>query len=400
MRNPAIIYNCSYNGLSIIQELSSKGIPCIALDNVFSIGAFSRYAKFKRCPNPLSDEHGFIDLLYDLCAKQLHKPVLFPTNDEWALITAKHKKRLQEVSFPCVADYSVTHTILSKDLFYQIGQQKGYMTPLTWPTEEFLHNTDIAFPIAAKAKYKAIPTAPGSSYINKFLKKNRLILISDRKELDGFFKKNEKLLPHLVFQEYIYGMSDCMYTVGIYADCQHNIKALFTGRKVRGYPADIGDNILGESHRVPESIIENTLKIVNDFAYEGIAEFEYKKNNKTGEFRLIEINPRPWSWIGITPYCGVNIPFIAYQSILGEEVKPQRSNTGDGEVKYIKIYQDFINCMFRYRYNYKPWHMSFSKWRKSLSASKLIIAEKNKGDWPILFASIPYVLAKLIYKKI
>ena len=46
--------------------------------------------------------------------------------------------------------------------------------------------------------------------------------------------------------------------------------------------------------------------IVKDLNYSGIAEFEYKKDLSTGRYRLIEVNPRSWSWIGITPACGVS----------------------------------------------------------------------------------------------
>ncbi len=399
-KHPIIVYNCSYNGLSIIQELGSIGINCIALDKKYSVGAFSKYAKFKLCPDPIKQEKGFIEFLYKLCERLPLKPVLFPTNDEWALVTAKYKEYLSEVSFPCISNYETTSTILSKDLFYQTGKKRNYLTPITWTKDEVLLINNIDFPIVAKAKYKSLPYYYEGVNLDKYLKKNRLVVLHDKKQLNNYIIKNQEILPHVVFQEYVEGLSDSMFTVGIYADSNNEIKAVFTGRKVRGYPADIGDNILGESHKVPELLIENTVRIVNEMSFEGIAEFEYKKDEKTGDYSLIEINPRPWSWIGITPYCGVNIPYIAYKSLLGEEVSFQKSEMANGEVKYVKIYQDFLNCMFRYRYNHKPWNLSYSKWKKSLKASRLVVAENNKGDWPIWFASVPYLFGKLFTQKL
>ncbi len=400
MKNPVIVYNSSYNGLSIIQELGARGIPCIAMGYKYSVGAFSKYCKFKRCPNPLTNESEFVDFLYQYCASLPLKPVLFPTNDEWALVTAKHKTYLEEVAYPCVANFETTNTFLSKDLFYEIGQQRNYLTPSYWPAEEMKEVERSVYPIVAKAKYKSVPARIDAGSINNELRKNRLVVLNNKEELERYLYENKSLLPHLVFQEYVRGVSDNMYTVGVYCDRQSKIKALFTGRKVRGYPADIGDNILGESHAVPDYVIQNTKKIIKDFAYTGIAEFEYKKDTLTEEFKLIEINPRPWSWIGITPYCGANIPFVAYQSMLGINVEPQVSNTKAGEVKYVKVYQDFFNCLLRYRFNYKPWHMSYAKWRRSLKAKKLVVAENHKRDWPILFASVPFLLAELFTQKI
>jgi hypothetical protein len=189
-----------------------------------------------------------------------------------------------------------------------------------------------------------------------------------------------------------------MFTIGIFADKNHEVKALFTGRKVRGYPADIGDNILGESFVVPEYLIENTKRIVKDLSYEGIAEFEYKLNKNTGEYRLIEINPRAWSWIGITPYCDVNIPMIAYNSLLGSDVEFKKSSVLNGEVKYVKIFQDFFNCILRYRFNYKPWAMSIRKWNQSLKANKLVVAELHKRDYFIILYSVIYLFGKVFFQ--
>jgi D-aspartate ligase len=398
MNPKAIIFNTSYNGLSIIQELSLQGVKCIAMDCKLSVGRFTKYAQFKKCPNPIINETGFIDFLYDICQKEELKPILIPTNDEWALITAKYKNKLSEVSIPCVSSYETVSTLLEKDTFYKIGKEKGYMTPLTWDFED-LNNLDLNnFPIIAKPKYKTVPNENNLN-INKQLRAKRLVILESREELKKFVGDNQTLLPHLVFQEYIRGNSSTMFTVGIYANSNSEVKAVFTGRKVRGYPADIGDNILGEAHDVPANLISNMENIVKDFKYTGIAEFEYKLDEETNEYKLIEINPRAWSWIGITPYCGVNIPFIAYQSLIGNEEGVQFNKVSTGSVKYVKIYQDFVNCMIRYKFNYKPWHMSYRNWRKSLEADTLIKAETHRKDLLVSLFSLVYLFGKLIKQK-
>lgn len=394
-----IVYNCSYNGLSIIQELSAKGIECIALDSKYSVGVFSKYSKFKKCPNPIKYEKLFIKYLITLCKEQKEKPILFPTNDEWALITAKYIEEIKEVAIPCVASFDVVQNLLSKEKFYHIGNQKGYMTPKTWSFDEIHLISEKDFPVAVKPKYKTPPSENYKKIVIKLLKKNRLIVINNKIDLISFYDEYSQFLDHFIIQEYIKGNSGDMFTIGIFADSNSEVKALFTGRKVRGYPADIGDNILGESYVLPDHIIKNTKRIVKEMGYFGIAEFEYKKDKLTDEYFLIEINPRAWSWIGITPYCGVNIPYMAYLSLNGEKIEYTESNVKNGEIKYVKLFQDFINCLIRYRFNYHPWHCSYKKWKKSISSNKLIIAEYNKRDWGIIFASIPYLIGKMIFQK-
>jgi len=125
---------------------------------------------------------------------------------------------------------------------------------------------------------------------------------------------------------------------------------------------------------------------------------ESKKDEKTGGFYLIEINPRAGSWIGITPYCGVNIPVIAYQDMAGikQKKKPVQNNY---HFRYIKVLQDFTNCVFRYKKTYPDWSMSIIKWLKQNRSSKRMYAEFHKKDYLIPLVSLVYVIANILLRK-
>src|SRR6056297_4184200 len=67
----------------------------------------------------------------------------------------------------------------------------------------------------------------------------------------------------------------------------------------------------------------------------------FKRDADTGEFRLIEVNPRSWSWVGITAESGVSLPWLAYADLAPDEspgvVDPPRTQTvDDGAVTWIK----------------------------------------------------------------
>lgn len=381
MQNPAIIFNCHYNGLSIIQELGKNGIKCIAMDCVRSIGTYSKYASYQKCPDPLNNEDEFIHFLYNFCKNMGCKPVLFPTNDHWAVAISKNKKLISEVSFPVVADWDSVNVLINKDLFYEIGQKRNYLTPLSWNVEGTKNLKTVNYPIVAKPLFRRISSNENLKDITENMDRLRFNLIKNKEGLSRFIDAEHEFVEKLIFQEYVYGMSDSMYTVGIYANKYSEILGLFTGHKVRGYPADSGDCIIGEYIKVPEYVIENTKKIVKDLRYSGIAEFEYKKDAVTGEFKLIEVNPRSWSWIGITPACGVSLPLIAYNDLCGKKMKFTESNFNDGSVKYIKIIPDLLNCVFNYKRDYPQWNMSISKWIHNVKAEKIVFAEFNAGDW-------------------
>jgi D-aspartate ligase len=379
----ALVFNCQFNGLAIIQELGRHGVPVYALDHVRSIGTFSRYARYHRCPDPLVAEDEFINYLLEMGLDFKSKPVLFPTNDHWAMAISRHKKKLSEYYLPCVAEYDTIRLILEKQRFYDWALTRGYPVPHSWRSVDAAAIPEDAFPLAAKPEHRRIASNDAETGRRAHtLDKMRLTVLRTREELTDFAIQNDELLPHFLFQEYIEGLSDCMYTVGVYANSQHEVLGLFTGRKVRGFPPDVGDCIVGQIETVPTELKNLVKEICKEIKYQGIAEFEFKRNVVTGKFKLIEINPRSWSWVGITPSCGVNLPWMAYCDLTGLHPVPYtESNLLDGSVKWVKILSDMPNCLYsNRRIGYPEWHMTFQQWRHSLCADRLVVAEFAADD--------------------
>lgn len=385
----ALVFNCHYNGLSIIQELGRRGIRVLALDSVRSVGTYSRYAHFRQCPDPLVAEHEFVDFLLKLGPTFHDRPVLFPTNDHWAIAVARHKETLSRYYFPCVADYSVVELVTEKQRFYDWATAKGYPVPRSWRSFDLDSIPDNAFPLAAKPECRRTASNDGSfALLAPVFDRMRLTVLRNRDELRRFASQHSRLLHHFLFQEYIEGLSDCMYTVGVYANRSHEVLGLFSGRKVRGFPPDVGDCTVGQVEAVPGDVKNLVKDMCKEVRYHGIAEFEFKRS-PTGEFRLIEINPRSWSWVGITPACGVSLPWIAYCDANNRSVERSSENhLQDGSVKYVKVLADWRNCTWRNkRAGFPQWHLSQRDWRKSLRARTLVFAEFSRDDWmPGLFA--------------
>jgi len=395
MQNKAIILGTHYNGLSIIQELGSQKIPCVAADTWKSIGTFSRYAKYLKVPSPMTDERRFIDFLYDFCSQENLNPILFPTNDHWASALSKYKQKLQSVSIPVVAEWDAMDTLLKKRKFYELGKERSYLTPKNWTKEDIQLVDDSDFPIIAKPEYRRLPNSGIEE--KDILDSKRFTLIENKSQLDSFFNSNKSILDYFLFQEYIYGLSDQMYTVGIYADDNSDILGIFSGKKVRGYPASFGDWVVGENHQVPDSLIDLTYKITKDFKYKGIAEFEFKYDIKREVYRLIEINPRSWSWVGITGFIDVGFATLAYyDKSKGKKLHSNSLAIASGTVRYLKMFEDMDNCINKYKIDYKPWNYGFIKWFKKHRGKKTIYVEFTKFDLIIPFIAAYRKLREII----
>lgn len=402
----AIVFNCAYNGLSIIQELGRRGVEVHALDSFRNVGTTSRYATYHSCPNPTTDEKGFIEYLFDIAPEFDDKPVLIPTNDHWASAVANHRSRLSKHYRPCVAKGETVDLLLDKRAFGDWAEEQGYPVPRTWEGDAVHDIPDDAFPIAAKPGDAR--DAPDMMYRSKLMTlwnrifgdsneesgtdtedlgeeavrylNLRLEVLESRDDLDDFLSEYPSLSREFAFQEYVHGMSDSMYTVGVYAN-EGDVKGVFTGRKVRGYPPDIGDCKVGKAQAVPDELVGVSKSISSDLNYHGIAEFEFKRDTETGEYNLIEVNPRSWSWVGITPRCGVNLPWMAYADLTGtEDIAYTESSNTDVEVKWTKALEDLANCLYFYRRNHPEWACGPREWWRSVASDELVVAEIARDD--------------------
>lgn len=383
MKAGAIVFDCCYNGLAIIRELGQRGVPVIALDSARSIGTYSRFARYVSCPDPLTDEAGFIRALRELAGDNGNRAVLFPTNDHWAVAIARWKDVLSEQFIPCVADKDVVELLLDKRRFYQWAMERNYPVPQCWKFEEMAQIPQEAFPLVAKPNCRRTSSDDAANRDDsREFDRLRLSLLNTLSELQEFARVHTRLMRKLILQEYVRGLSDCMYTVGVYANDRYEVQGMFTGRKVRGFPPDSGDCMVGEVRSVPENLKALVRQMCVDLRYNGIAEFEFKQDAISGEYKLIEVNPRSWSWIGITPACDVSLPWIAYADLTGvESVEYTESKELNGNVKWVRIFSDLQNCLyFNKRTGFPEWHMTLWQWWRSLRAKRLVLAEWTIND--------------------
>ena len=60
-------------------------------------------------------------------------------------------------------------------------------------------------------------------------------------------------------------------------------------------------------------------------------------DSKDGKYKLIEINARPWGWHTIAIAAGVDLPYLSYLDILGEEVRQNGFTEG---IKWMHMVTD------------------------------------------------------------
>ena len=388
---PAFVFNCHYNGLALIQSLGRQGIPVYALDTKRSIGTRSKYAQYVQVADPLDNEKLFIDQLIELAKKVKGKPLLLPTNDHWSEAISKYKDILSEYCVVSASDISVTELLLDKERFAYWCMENNITVPKAYNIKQ-LNTKDIGieYPIAIKAnaRRRSSDGVNNKDWASKadYLRFN---ICNSPNDVTNYITVAEKNNIPVFLQQLVNGRSDSMRTIGVFSNAGI-VKGILYGHKVRGYPAQFGDCIVGEANPVPDWARELVIFVCKELNYTGIAEFEVMIDKNSGAKYLIEINPRSWSWIGVAPHAGVNLAWIAYKElILGEPVNKCIESCTDGNtVIFMKVLQDFQNTVFFYRYdNAIDWSMGPIKWWKQYKGKKKVYAEFSKDDPLVSFYS-------------
>ncbi len=88
--------------------------------------------------------------------------------------------------------------------------------------------------------------------------------------------------------------------------------ATFQHRQRRGYSYAGGPSAFRESVEIP-ALEEAGLALLDELDWHGLAMVEFLRDEETGEFKLMEINPRFWSSLPFTVQAGVDFPYYYWK---------------------------------------------------------------------------------------
>jgi D-aspartate ligase len=292
-------------GLAAIRSLGRAGVDVLAVDDRPSaLGFRSRYAAPRLAPARAGPE--YVEFL-----RRLGDGVVFPTHDDDLETIARAGDELSfRRPFPA---WDVLGAIQDKRHQLATADEVGVATPRTAdePTDA------LGFPVLVKP---SDPTAFRQRFGVKAFR------CATAAQLERHFDDARDFRPFV--QEWIPGGDDTLWTVGSYLAADGEALGLFTGRKLRQTPREIGTARVAEARWLPE-LAADGLRLLRALTFHGISQVELKRDPRDGRYKLIEVNPRLWEWHGLATACGVDLPHIAYLDAIGERPPPASMN-GDG----------------------------------------------------------------------
>lgn len=301
MKKGVIVIGGHVQGLGIIRIFGRNEIPCYLLDsNSINIAKHSKYcSKFFK----IDPKQDVISYLIKLNSKyNLKNWLLIPTDDNYVRILSQNKKLLENYYRVSVDDWEVIEKCYNKRITYRITQDLGVDMPKTYFPDniEEIKKLNIDFPCIIK------PAVMHKLYSQI---QQKVLVCKNKGELIANYEKILRYIPpdEVIIQEIIPGESENQYSACFFYNRSEPFVSLLARRK-RQYPIDFGSCTTFAETVVNKSLIQSAQLILNKIRFWGICEVEFKKDERDGKYKFLEINPRTWKWHSIANKS--NSPFL------------------------------------------------------------------------------------------
>ncbi len=328
----ALVIGGNLNGLSIARSLGRHGVPVwVTTPSNVKLASFSRYT-LRTLPWPDGDSEAQAAYLLELAERyRLDQWVLFPTSDESAALLSKFHAALSRRFRVSTPTWDVLRWAYDKRLTYRLAAEERVDFPSTiYPATE----ADLE---AARCSFPAVLKPATHATMNRFTA-DKAWPVANREELLARYRQARELIPPdlILVQERIPGGGESQFSYAALC-CGGQPIASLTARRTRQYPIDFGySSSFVETLDIPE-IVAPSRRLLAAIRYTGIVEVEYKLDARNGRYKLLDINPRLWTWSPLGGRAGIDFPYLLWQMMVGGPVTKLTGRTG---VRWVRMSTD------------------------------------------------------------
>jgi predicted ATP-grasp superfamily ATP-dependent carboligase len=309
---PALIVGGDLGDLSIARSLGAAGISVYAVNHRQSVVRYSRFCKWIDLPdsNAIGTEVWAAYLL-GRESNHLRGAVLLAASDETIELIAEHRQSLAEKFILDLSNPDAQLCMLDKLCTYRAAEAAAVPTPKFWvantPEQIAKLEHELVFPLILKPVL-------GHKFSRKFT--GHYAVTYNMDELLSVFDTVCGAGIPTFLVEMIPGPDDRLCSYYTYLDESGNNLVDFTKRVIRRYPMNMGGSTYHISDYVSD-IQELALALFRQVGLRGVANAEFKMDERDGKLKLIECNARFTAADCLLVASGLNLPLFVYNRLTG-----------------------------------------------------------------------------------
>jgi predicted ATP-grasp superfamily ATP-dependent carboligase len=319
----ALIVGGAHVSIAVARSLGRQGVPVWLMAN-HPIPKFSRYVQ-RSFPWPGSDHLDGVSSIIDVATRHgLKDWVLIATGDQDMQMVAKNHAQLSAHFRVATPDWDTIQWIYDKRFTYQRAAELGIDFPWSFQPESFdeVARLECRFPVILKPAFRK-----GADEFTQA----KAWKADDRDTLLALYKRAAALVGNnaVIVQEWLPGNGTAQFSYAGLWDRGQPIASL-VARRTRQLPIDFGrSSTFVETVEAPQ-VEELASRFLKSLAYTGVVEIEFKQDPRDGQYKLLDVNGRFWTWCGLGGLAGVDFPYLAWRQAIGQTVAPCRGRPGVG----------------------------------------------------------------------
>lgn len=338
----AIVISGHTMGLGVIRGLAKCDVPVVLLSyDKADPGTVSRYVQHNMAvPHPTKQENEFIEAV-NVVVDTYPDAILFPVSDASLSAVSRHKAEIE--AHGCKAactEWAITQLFLDKIHTYELAEEIGIPVPKT----RLICSLEDAGKYRDSFMYPCI-IKPHQSHLFYATFGTKMFVVNNFDELKARLQSALNAKLGVMVQEIVQG-PDC--NGANYNSYHYDGHALveFTAKKIRSGPPGFGSPRVVLSQDIPE-IKESGQKILAAMNFYGFQCMEFKRDERDGVYKLLEINGRHNLSSMLAIETGINFPYIHYNH-LAYDVPPQPLDFKKG-VYWIDVARDIGYSLKHFR---------------------------------------------------
>ena len=307
-----------YGSLAAARSLGALGAPVIFADHRrLTSGAFSKYVVERVvAPSPL-DFKSYGDWLESF-GKNHPGLFLYPTSDDMAYIVASRATSLSQTFALYQPSLDAIMSLLDKSRLAVKAKEVGLKMPETFSGKsnqdilDQIKNFPGPFLVKPKSQIGLLTKGKGIFCPTKADVPAALKLFLERETFSDQILDYDPSLNLPLLQAYHQSAVDGMLSIAGFVSRDYKHAVFLGSEKIFQRPRRLGVGIGFSARSVPTEISDCLLKLCASVGYFGVFEAEFVQDEATGDFLLVDFNPRYYGQMAFEIARGLDLPRLAY----------------------------------------------------------------------------------------
>lgn len=331
----AVILGGAHGSLAVIRSLGRRGIPAWHLGDGNLLSRFSRYTTHSGVwPGP-ADPAALRFLLDRLKNHRLDGWVLMAGGDAEARFLAENHSALSDRCALITRPWDDISTLYDKRLMHAAAARLGIAGPREYDAAQLLRGRThgVRYPLVIK---------PATRDANNPLTRAKAWRIDDALQLTERLREAEAMMgpDGVVVQELIPGGGAQQYSYAAIWNDGVPVASLIA-RRARQFPVDFGFTSTFVESVADPGIKEDAERLLAAHRCHGLVEIEFKYDGREQRFKILDVNTRIWTWIGLGERSGVDFPYLAWCVAHG---LPAQTDAAEPGIAWLHMSRDLVSA--------------------------------------------------------